>query len=365
MWTREKDINVNVCWEKIEPVASAIWKKPEKLAASSWREAFCAVYGISMKSEFFPEFHPKIESIITDHVKVIQQKLLAHENLLTNYCKEWEDYKEASNHFQMLFLHFNKLVLKENKIYPKEANDGSKRYLDIEDMINFAWKKHMLEPIGREITSLLWDAIENEGHEVPVVQEVVQSFEQVDAVDLFEKSFFEKLGDHYESMSIEWFQGLNADEFVEKVVQRMEEEVVWCQQFLPGSSINNMRSIFIEKATKEHIDEMMIECQQMFKENRKDELKNLYKILKLLPAESKSYDRLSATLRIMVRNEALHSSYLNMKEFEANLLSIYKKYRDLIGELFFHNYLCINGLQEALGYDGKNDRCDGTKMNLL
>ncbi|CAB3382540.1 Hypothetical predicted protein [Cloeon dipterum] len=356
MW--EKDINVTVCWEKIEPVASAIWKKEEKLDPSKWREAFCAVYGLSMKSEFFQEFHPKIESIVTDHVKVIKQELLAHENLLKNYCHAWRDYKAADKNFQMLFSHFNKLIIKENKIYPKETDDGSKRYLAIEDMINFSWKKHMLEPIGSEITGLLWNAIKNEEN----VQEVVQSFEQVDAVDIFEKTFFEKLGDHYESMSIEWFQGLNVAEFIEKVMQKMEEEVVWCQKFLPQSSIDKMRSIFIEKATTEHTDEMMIECQKLLKENRNEELKKLYKIVKLLPAESKSIDLLSAALRITVRNEALDSSYLNMKEFEANLLSIYKKYRALIGEVFFHNYLCINGLQAALGYESKTDRCDGTKM---
>ncbi|CAB3385992.1 Hypothetical predicted protein, partial [Cloeon dipterum] len=48
-------------------------------------------------------------------------------------------------------------------------------------------------------------------------------------------------------------------------------------------SIDMMRSIFIEKATVERMDEMIKECQQMVMENRDDELKKMYKILDLLP----------------------------------------------------------------------------------
>ncbi|CAB3382543.1 Hypothetical predicted protein [Cloeon dipterum] len=176
----------------------------------------------------------------------------------------------------------------------------------------------MLEPIGCEITSVLWNTIKNEENEMAIVQEVVLSFEQVDAVDLFEKLFFEILGEYCKSRRIEWFQGLTVTEFIEKVLQMMENEVEWGQKFLPESSIANMRSIFIEKATAKSMDEMMKECQQMFKENRKDELKKLYKILDILPAERKRIDqgRLSATWQITARNEALDSTYLIMESIK-------------------------------------------------
>ncbi|XP_065336673.1 cullin-2-like [Cloeon dipterum] len=318
---------------------------------------------LRMKGKFHEvssKYLPKIASIITDHVKVMAQNL-AHETLLENYCRAWRDYKVASKDFQMLFLQYNNWILKEHR--PVFSMSGHKeQFTNLEDMTNFVWKNNMLEQRGREITSLLWNAIKNDEKEVAKVQEVVQSFKQVNAVDLFEKLFFEMLGDYYKSKSIEWFQGLNAAEFIEKVLRMMEKEITWCKTFIPESSIDKMSIIILEKATEEHMDEMMMECQQMPKVNRKDELKKLYKILKMLPAVRFGQGRLTATLRITVRNEALHSSCLNMEEFEANLLIIYKKYGSLISEVFSDDPFCIDGLQKTLEYNPEKDRCDGTRM---
>ncbi|CAB3382541.1 Hypothetical predicted protein [Cloeon dipterum] len=362
-WNSEIDFNVDECWKTIEPVARTILKDQTKPDLSSWRQAIRSVFELSRYVEYKKleeKFHPMIQSIINDHVKVINQKL-SHENLLENYCIAWRNYKMDSENFQMLFLHFNNWILSQNKIDPNLMMMSSykKKLPDLEDMTNSAWKKHMLEPIGLEITSLLWNAITNEEN----VQEVAQSFEQVDAVDIIEKTFFEKLREHYKSKSIDWFQGLSAAEFIEKVLQKMEEEVVWCQTFLPQRSIDMMKTIFIGTATAEHMDEMMMmECQQMLKENRKDELKKLYKILRLLPAESKGNDLLSTALQITVRNEALDSSCTNMKEFQANLLSIYRKYRAMIEEILYHDCKCLITLQKVLEYKENQDCCDGMKM---
>ncbi|XP_065342046.1 cullin-2-like [Cloeon dipterum] len=338
---------------------------------SAYLTLMCSGFDLSKNGAFDmlgEKFHPRVESIITDHVKRIKQKL-AHENLLEKYCAAWRDYKVDSNNLHMLFLHYNNWIIQEIKICIQDSymlDTGYKNKLtNLEDMTNLAWKTHVLEPISLEITSLLWNAIEEEEEEnevTKVVHEIVQSFEQVNADDLLE-TFFEKLGELYESKTSEWFQGLNAAEFIEKVVQMMEEEVTRCKTFLPERSIGKMKEIFIEKAScLERIDEMMMVCQQMLKENRKDELENLYEILQLLPAESKRFERLSATLRITVLNEALNSSFLNMEEFEANLQRIYRKYNALIEELFSQNYLCIGELQKVLGYDNREDRCDGTWM---
>ncbi|XP_065342041.1 cullin-2-like [Cloeon dipterum] len=335
---------------------------------SEYRTLKCSVFDLTKNGVFEnldEKFRPRVESIITDHVKVIKQKL-AHENLLENYCAAWRDYKVDSKNFQMLFLHYNKWILKDNEAFSGLFLDKcgyKKKLTNLEEMTNIAWKTHVLEPIGLAITSLLWNAIEEEENEVAkVVHEILQSFEQVDAVDLLE-TFFEKLRELYESKTSEWFQGLNAAEFIEKVVQMMEKEVTRCKTFLPERSIGKMKEIFIEKAScLERIDEMMMECQQMLKENRKDELENLYKILQLLPAKSNRFVRLSAILRITALNEAFNSSFLNMEEFEANLLSIYRKYNALIDEPFSQNSLCIDELQKVLGYNKGEDRCDGTRM---
>ncbi|CAB3382542.1 Hypothetical predicted protein [Cloeon dipterum] len=358
-------IDIDDCWKNIERVAYKTLNR-ENQDQFIWRETIRSVYDLSKTyevRELIHEINPMIESIINDHVKVINQKL-SHENLLENYCIAWRDYKVTTNELQMLFLHLNSWILTENKINPHLVctSGYNKKFPDLEDMTNSAWKKHMLEPHSREITSLLWNAIHKKEIEVAVAQEVLQSVEQVDAVDLFEKLFFEKLGVYYNSKSTEWFKGLNASKFIEIVLQKLENEVELFQKFLSKRSVDKMRSIFIEKATKENMDKMMMECQKMIKENRKDELKKMYTILKLHPAECKSYDLLPATLRILVLNEALASSCLNMEEFEANLLRIYRTYRDLIREVFSDDPFCTGGLQKALEYNPIKDRCDGIRV---
>ncbi|CAB3382547.1 Hypothetical predicted protein [Cloeon dipterum] len=267
-------------WKKIERVVEPIFlKNQEKLDHSIWKDAVRAVNWFSLRLDLIHLFYPKIESFVRNRVSAIAQNL-AQEKLLEKYYDAWRDYKVASENFQIIFSHCNNMILTKNLEISRNICDPKHKrpnYLTIEELTKSTWKNIILEQRGREITILVWNAIQKEEIEEAVAQEVFQSFEQVDAVDLLEETIFEKLGDHYKSKSIEWFQKMNVSEFIEKVMQKMEEEVVWCRKFLPKRSIDMMRSIFIEKATVERMDEMIKECQQMVMENRDDELKKITK----------------------------------------------------------------------------------------
>ncbi|CAB3385993.1 Hypothetical predicted protein [Cloeon dipterum] len=242
-WTKTHETSdLKDYWDSVVPVTMAVLKTPQMTSPSSWIDAIQCVHMYS---------HPDVDvnltiyfnlfEIIETHASEIKQNLAQEnrENLLETYCVAWNVYQNTSKNILTLFSRFNERLVRCT-LEMRDAITGS-NYLTVENMVKSAWYDHILEPITGDIGILVWRAINGEG-EVARVQEVVQSFEEVGALDFFDTFFLEELEKHYISEAKEQFEGMNAANFLKNVLHQIQTG-----KMFPDSSISKLQEVMQNK----------------------------------------------------------------------------------------------------------------------
>ena len=136
---------------------------------------------------------------------------------------------------------------------------------------------------------------------------------------------------------------------MEEVIKKLEEENRRAQKYLHVSSISKLRKECEERMITDHLDFLYSECKEMVSVEKRNDLRNLYILLKPVPDALKT---LIQTFLDHIKNEGIETiSTLKGEtvhiQFVENMLQVHHKYEELISDTFKNDPLFLSALDKA------------------
>ncbi|QQP57028.1 Cullinlike [Caligus rogercresseyi] len=222
------------------------------------------------------------------------------------------------------------------------------------------WRRKMIEPVQDELVRLLLDGIHydrlNENGSTgqikfqsgAVIKGVINSFVSVEEFKkrgnlelyetIFEKPFLVATGEFYKNEASKLLQEGS-----------IESESKRCIKFVYPTSYNKVTSECEQRMVGDHIELLHSECKPMVERELKDDLNNMYRLLKSI---SGAQDVLLEEIQNHIKNQGLKAisnlkGHSIAKDFVENVLEVYHKYRELIFTVFYGDQPYIGTLDKA------------------
>lgn len=154
-----------------------------------------------------------------------------------------------------------------------------------------------------------------------------------------------------------------------EVIKKLDDECKRGHKFLHESSISKLRKEFEERMITDHLQFLYSECKEMVSQDKREDLKNMYTLLKPIPDALKNLIQIFldhiknegietiSTLKgenVWVHDNKLHyfnNLYLCVFQvhiqFVENMLEVHQKYEILIAYTFNNDPLFLSALDKA------------------
>ncbi|XP_065334574.1 cullin-2 [Cloeon dipterum] len=373
MSLQPKPVDFAQMWAMLEPTVQGVIKLGN-VQKTDWNEGFGHVYALCVaQPEILADpLYDKTQIFLETHVRDLLQVVKQHKgvDMLKAYNDFWNVYKEGCQYLHLLYMYLNTQHIRKSKF-----GDTDMRFVDtslqqveqmeIGELGLSVWKDEMVIPLVTEIVSLLLEGIQKDRdgtasfQMTSIMQGVINSFVCVEEYklkmqqqlyeEIFEKPFLDASAEYYKREASRMLQEYDIAEYMERVIQKLEEENKRCSRFLYKTSYEKVRSTFEEHFVEDHKDRLLSECEGMVEGERKSELANLYILLKPLPQHM---NHLISTVQEHIQKKGLESiSNLSGEnvhtQFVENMLGVHKKYRDLIREVFRDDQSFVGALDKA------------------
>jgi len=169
---------------------------------------------------------------------------------------------------------------------------------------------------------------------------------------LFEAPFLEATGEYYRKEAETLLRDYDCSTYMEKVLQRLESEIIRSRKYLHPSSYSRVSSECEGRMVADHLNFLHSECQRMvLSENRKD-LNNMFKLLKpiesglafLIKEVQEHFTRIGLNCINNLCGDNISTNYVE------NLLQVHRKNLNLINEVFHGDQQFISALDKAFSY---------------
>ncbi|EFX65405.1 hypothetical protein DAPPUDRAFT_333213 [Daphnia pulex] len=168
----------------------------------------------------------------------------------------------------------------------------------IEELGLHLWKKYVIAPLKAEMLTLVLGALHDDRtglsmtfKEKEIINGVLQSLVAVEKYEkkenslklyemIFEVPFLEETSEHYRLEASRLLQE-GVSKFMNKILERLDEEDVRSVEFLQISSYIKVRRICEERMVVDKLEAIQNECPTIVQNERKDDLRNAFKLLKL------------------------------------------------------------------------------------
>lgn len=290
-----------------------------------WNNSFSDVYSICVS---YPEpladpLYNKTKDFLAGHVKsLLAEKVLAgpdcsdggghtssdsktnnNNTLLLRYFNAWSEYSRGLEYLNHLYMYLNTQHIRKQKMSEVEAfgiisNDNQER-MEIGELGLDIWRIYMIESLGEELVKQILDGIQADRLKqsglsdmamVNVINGVIQSLVQVQEYkkkfslklyqELFERKLLTTTGEYYRTEALKLLNTCTVSEYMKEAIKKLDEERVRASKFLPVSSINKIRSECEERLITDHLDFLYSECKDMVALEKREDLKNMYIVLK-------------------------------------------------------------------------------------
>ncbi|XP_059479190.1 cullin-2 [Neocloeon triangulifer] len=373
MSLQPRPVNFDEMWGKLEPTVQGVIKLGN-VPKSDWNEGFGHVYALCVAQPdiLADPLYDKTQLFLENHVRELLQNVKQYQgvDLLKAYNEYWNTYKEGCQYLHLLYMYLNTQHIRKSKLGDAELRfvDSAMQQveqMEIGELGLSVWKDEMIMPLMKEIVGLLLEGIQQDRdgsasyQMTAIMQGVINSFVCVEEYkqkmqqelyeEIFEKPFLEASGDYYRKEASRMLQEYDIAEYMERVIQKLEEEIKRSNRYLYKTSFEKVRSKFEEHFVENHKDRLLSECPGMVEGERKKELGNLYILLKPLPQHM---NHLINALQEHIQKKGLESiSNLGGEnihsQFVENMLGVHKKYRDLIREVFKDDQNYVGALDKA------------------
>nr|CAG4646060.1 EOG090X01NX [Macrothrix elegans] len=340
-----------------------------------WYNRFSDVYSLCVA---YPEplaekLYQETKKFLEEHVKSLlaQVNSTNEEQLLTVYYNLWLQYSQGIDYLHKLYIYLNTQHIKKQKASDAEVLYGilpepPEQMKEIGELGLDLWKKHMIEPLKDVLLRLLLEAIRcdrtgqslyNEKsstiHGVIQVLVAVEEYKKKNNLELyetvFETPFLEATGEYYRQEASRLLQECTISQYMEKVLQRRDEEDLRGRKFLHPNSYQKVRNVCEQEMVAMHLPAIHNECPTMVQQELHQDLRNAFALLKPI----------SGGLSVLVTQVMEHIKQQGLRavanlsgdnvasQFVEGMLAVHAKYKEMVGVVFANDQLFTSALDMA------------------
>ncbi|XP_054268118.1 cullin-2-like isoform X1 [Macrosteles quadrilineatus] len=390
MSLKPKKVDFNETWDVLQETVKGVITLGN-VPRSIWNDRFSDVYSLCVA---YPEpladrLYAETKQYLDNHVKSLLEKVKENgdSGLLRNYNQAWDEYSQGINYLHRLYLYLNQQHIKKQKLTEAEIIYGnaivdSQEQMEIGELGLEIWKRNMIEPLQESLVKLLLDGIHQDRlgsgqhNNNDVIRGVIQSFVSVQEYKkkgnleicrcvfscpaklrcwrvlyekIFEDPFLSASGEYYKRLAAKFLQESDVSQYMEKVMQCLEDETRRSHRFLHYSSYSKVRSRCELHMVADHLSFLHGECEAMVQQERCKDLANMYPLLRSVPsgvqvliAHVMNHIKQQGLEAVTgLRGDNVHS------QFVESMLSVHKKYKALIQEVFSNDQSFLGALDKA------------------
>jgi len=246
------------------------------------------------------ELYDKLRAYLKEQClnRLADGKSKTGDELLTYYTSTWSLYTFSAKVVNNLFAYLNRFWV------VREREEGSKDVYEIRKMCLMVWRDELFYALKQQlfdgIMSLVHRDRTGESINTQLVRQMTDCFVQLglqedDEADAeagmgqlavykehFEKSFLDKTSEFYVAESDAFLEQNPVTEYMKKAESRLEEEMHRVQTYLHESTRDALAVRCEEVLIKRHVEKLHGEFQKLLDDERIEDLKRMYKLLKTI-----------------------------------------------------------------------------------
>ncbi|KAJ9598457.1 hypothetical protein L9F63_010853, partial [Diploptera punctata] len=373
MSLKPKKVNFNETWVALQETVKGVITLGN-VPRSTWNERFSDVYTLCVA---YPEpladkLYQETKKFLDNHVNTLLEKVRANgeANLLKSYHRAWVEYSTGIGYLHSLYLYLNQQHIKKQKLSEAEIIYGNltpdvQEQMEIGELGLEIWKRNMIEPLKENLVNLLLEGIhydrlgEASPYVTDIIRGVINSFVSVEEFkkkgdlelyqEIFEAPFLQASGEYYKREASRLLQECDVSQYMERVIQRLDEETLRSNKFLHPSSFSKVKARCEQHMVADHLAFLHGECKEMVQQERRKDLSNMYPLLRsvkdgigVLILELLEHIKAQGLEAVTgLRGDNVHI------QFVESMLAVHKKYKELIQEVFNGDQSFVGALDKA------------------
>ncbi|KAI0211701.1 Cullin-2 [Lamellibrachia satsuma] len=370
-----------------------------RVERSVWNDRFSDVYAlcVAYPEPLGDRLYGETKQFLENHVEKLYQELLGggEENLLTCYHRNWQQFSKGSTYLNQLYGYLNAQFIKKQKYSEADLNYGGFGFDHMEQMLEIGevspcgeqmleigevspcgeqmleigevspcgeqmleigelaldtWKRLMIMLLKDTLQRLILQEIHRDhcGQTVNygVLHGVINSLVTVEEYkkqaplklyeDLFETTFLQETGRYYHQEALKLLDVCTCSEYMEKVIQKLNEEDLRSRKFLHPSSYSKVKRECEQRMMADHLQFLHGECREMVQKEKRQDLRNMYRLLSpiqnglgvLVSEVEEHIKQVGLELVISLQGQSVPV------QFVESMLEIHMKYLELIQIVF-------------------------------
>lgn len=334
----------------------------------TWNDRFSDVYKLCTAVEPHGDnLYQSTKLFLEDHVRSLLKEitLAGDDHMLEMYHKHWEQYNIGAGYLNQLYGYLNNSYIKKQKYSEADVNYGvfpvdADCLLEIGELAKEIWKNLMIDSIKNRLVILILQEISKDRHgyyvNQTVVHSVVTSFVDVSEYkkkaplelyqEIFETQFLKETGEFYRHEAAQLKAECTCSEYLEKVIQRIDNENFRSRKFLHSTSYAKVTQEVQARMVGDVIGFLHGECKDMVEQEKRKDLQNLYKLLKPI---HKGLEVLVKEVETYIKHQGMQSvlSHKQDPSFVEAMLKVYHKFKELILDVFGNDQAFTSALDKA------------------
>ncbi|KAK3804257.1 hypothetical protein RRG08_040764 [Elysia crispata] len=334
----------------------------------TWNDRFSDVYKLCTAVEPHGDnLYQSTKHFLEDHVRSLHKEIISagEDHMLEMYHKHWEQYNIGAGYLNQLYGYLNNSYIKKQKYSEADVNYGvfpvdADCLLEIGELAKEIWKNLMIDSIKNRLVILILQEISKDrnGYYVnqTVVHSVVTSFVDVSEYkkkaplelyqEIFETQFLKETGEFYRHEAAQLKAECTCSDYLEKVIQRLDNENFRSRKFLHSTSYAKVTQEVQARMVGDVIGFLHGECRDMVEQEKRKDLRNLYKLLKPI---HKGLEVLVKEVETYIKHQGMQS-VISLKQdpaFVEAMLKVYRKFKELILDVFVNDQAFTSALDKA------------------
>ncbi|XP_060845005.1 cullin-2-like [Rhopalosiphum padi] len=357
-------------WKELEQTINGILRL-DKIPRDEWYTRFNDIYAMcgAYPKPHHIELYDSTKSLLEKHVIKLLPMVQTEdtENLLQEYHTQWQNYRKSVNHLNSLYQYFNMMNVSKNNLLEltcQQPDPNEPQHMMIGELGLDIWKCHMVVPLKDSMPKMLLNEVDKSRHNISmtttlsIIGGILNSFVEVEESNkhslklyksYFEKPFLEKASEYFKFEASKLVKTCTVSQYMVKVLQIMKDEGFRSKTYFHDSTYNKLQLRCRQHMVIDCLSFLRGEFEAIIKEERLDDMHNMYLILRKIKDESMV---LAKIFREYVQQHGIKvlkslKKYQIHVHFIEAVLDLHKKYKTIVIEKFNNDFLFSEALDRA------------------
>ncbi|KAG4105964.1 Cullin-domain-containing protein [Neocallimastix lanati (nom. inval.)] len=306
------------------------------------------------------QFGEKITKFLDNSTHEICNDIIKEDDVIKAYANQWNVYYISSQISDKICVYYNRSLSYQNFSNIKNKMDKTYFVLSLEK-----WKDNVIFNLKNNFDNILikqiLESIDNERNNGTTtnkfIKEAVDSFVKVKHdnynnkivyghsqklyEDEFEAPYLENIRNYYKKESAELIEKISIEEYVSKVLTRIDEEVQRCRYLCVSSSLQKVLEVCKEQLIIQYKQKLLDKFEDLLKNKQYKDCTNMYKLLSIV---NDGINSLASIYEDYIAkygfNQCKKLGNIKLKDSKAyvdTLIEVHKKFRDITKDVFNSN----------------------------